>query len=435
MKYSRFSILLLAAVPAVCDDTQRNLSAFPNENGVAQTYVSTGTLDTTGPFFQSLGTNGRTCVSCHQPAEGWTITPQGVQQRFETTQGTDPIFRTNDGANCADADVSTVAARRAAYSLLLSKGLIRVELPVPAKADFNVLSVVNPYGCSDKQKVSVYRRPLPSTNLRFLTTVMWDGRESQAGNTLEQNLLHQANSATTGHAQGSDLAQAVRKQIVDFEMALTTAQIVGGTGKLDDRGFRGGAAALFGQQFFVGINDPLGPGVFNPNAFDIFPIASADNAGRQSIARGQQVFNNKPIAIRGVKGLNDDLGIETLAGTCTTCHNTPNVGNHSVPLAINIGVSDASRRTPDLPLFLLAKKNGRETIETSDPGRALITGRWEDIGKTKGPVLRALSGRGPYFHNGSAATLRDVVEFYETRFAIGLTAQEKADLVAFLASL
>jgi cytochrome c peroxidase len=58
-----------------------------------------------------------------------------------------------------------------------------------------------------------------------------------------------------------------------------------------------------------------------------------------------------------------------------------------------------------------------------------------DVNKFKGPILRGLASRAPYFHNGSAATLREVVEFYDTRFSIGLTPQEKADLVAFLRSL
>jgi cytochrome c peroxidase len=76
-----------------------------------------------------------------------------------------------------------------------------------------------------------------------------------------------------------------------------------------------------------------------------------------------------------------------------------------------------------------------EVIQTMDPGRALITGKWADIGKTKGPVLRGLPARAPYFHNGSAATLLDAVNFYETRFALGLTPSEKEDLVAFLSVL
>jgi cytochrome c peroxidase len=76
-----------------------------------------------------------------------------------------------------------------------------------------------------------------------------------------------------------------------------------------------------------------------------------------------------------------------------------------------------------------------ETVQTTDPGRALITGSWADIGKVKGPILRGLAARAPYFHNGSANTLSDVVTFYNTRFNIGFTDQEKEDLIAFLNSL
>jgi len=65
----------------------------------------------------------------------------------------------------------------------------------------------------------------------------------------------------------------------------------------------------------------------------------------------------------------------------------------------------------------------------------MITGKWADVSKFKGPILRALAARAPYFHNGSAATLEDVVQFYDRRFNIGLAAQEKADLVAFLRAL
>jgi cytochrome c peroxidase len=88
-----------------------------------------------------------------------------------------------------------------------------------------------------------------------------------------------------------------------------------------------------------------------------------------------------------------------------------------------------------MPLYTLRNKTTGEIVQTTDPGRALITGNWTDIGKFKGPVLRGVAGRAPYFHNGSAATLDQVVDFYNTRFNIGLSAQEHADLVAFLRSL
>ena len=65
----------------------------------------------------------------------------------------------------------------------------------------------------------------------------------------------------------------------------------------------------------------------------------------------------------------------------------------------------------------------------------MITGKWADIGKFKGPILRGLAPRAPYFHNGSAAGLADVVGFYHTRFNLNLTSQQAADLVTFLGTL
>jgi cytochrome c peroxidase len=70
-----------------------------------------------------------------------------------------------------------------------------------------------------------------------------------------------------------------------------------------------------------------------------------------------------------------------------------------------------------------------------DPGLAMITGKWADISKAKSPALRGLSSRAPYFHNGSAENLDQVLSFYQERFRINLTPQERADLKAFLSSL
>jgi cytochrome c peroxidase len=161
----------------------------------------------------------------------------------------------------------------------------------------------------------------------------------------------------------------------------------------------------------------------------------ATTGGQRAVARGQILFNSKPILIRGVKGLNDDLGVETIPGTCTTCHNTPNAGNHSIPMPLDIGVADAARRTPDMPLYTLRHKATGATLQTTDPGRALISGKWNDVARFKGPILRALATRAPYFHNGSAKDLNEAVDFYDVRFGIGLTPAEKADLVAFLRTL
>lgn len=422
----------------VADQLPVALRTFSNGAGQART-VTTASADPENPFFQSLGTNERACVTCHDPRDGWSITPSDAQRRFKADEF-DPLFRPNDGAVCPSADISTPDARRAAYGLLLSKGLIRVSMPVPDNADFTVVAIDDPYHCASTSDMALYRRPLPSTNLRFLSTVMWDGRESPAGRSLFDDLMSQAHDATLGHAQAAVVPTTSQlRDIVAYELGLHTAQSRdNGAGPLDTSGATGGPTALTTQPFFIGINDPFGTS-FNPRAFSLFDAWQSGGAAdsiagsRLAVARGEEIFNTRPITITGVAGLNDKVG-GAVVGTCTTCHDAPNVGNHSVALPIDIGVSSAARRTPDMPLYTIVCSNGRE-VQTTDPGRALITGRCDDIGKMKGPVLRGLSARAPYFHNGSAATLGDVVDFYESRFSLGLSPQEKQDLIAFLGAL
>jgi cytochrome c peroxidase len=416
-----------------------------------------GDLDLANPFFQDLGTNGRSCFTCHRPAEGWTITPQSVRERFDQSNGLDPIFRANDGSNCEGADISTPERRRDAFSLLLNRGLIRVGIDVPPGAEFVVEQVDDPYNCNAFiSTVSMYRRPLPSTNLRFLSAVMWDGRESSPNTSILQDLAKQADDATTGHAQASfqHLTPQEAREIVTFETGLVTAQQQDGqAGPVKADGAAGGALTLADQPFFIGINDPVGlnpsGAPFNTSAFTLFDgwthLAEARrgaiDASRRAIARGQQIFNTKPIVISGVAGLNQQTFSNgftvppSITGTCTTCHDSPNVGNHSVKAPLNIGLADAGKRTPDMPLYTLRSLATAERVQTTDPGRAMITGKWADIGKFKGPVLRGLAARAPYFHNGAASSLDVVVDFYEQRFSIGLTPLEKADLVAFLRAL
>jgi cytochrome c peroxidase len=468
----------------VLSDSQRALQ-FLDASGVITTQSRAGFVDFGNEFFQDLGANGRRCVSCHLPSMGWTITPAQVRVVFALTVGgarRDPfglgaIFRTNDGSNSPNAPVATLAQRRAAYSMLLSKGLIRVGLPIPAAADFALIAVDDPYGFASASELSLFRRPLPSTNLDFLSTVMWDGRETLAGSdhcniaaeggkcfaSIHMDLADQSNSATQGHAQAPlPLSVAQRESIVAFETQLATAQSWDRRARdLSAFGARGGPQAIFDQRTYYGINDNLGDYVtgapFTTTVFNLFAnwaFQSGDdvNEARRSIARGEVIFNSRQFTIAGVAGLNTDSPFNpplpaSFQGTCTTCHNTPNGGNHSIVAPLNIGLVDASRRTPDMPLYTLQQKcitnadgstsvgPGCRTQVVTDPGRALISGKFADIGKFKGPVLRGLAARAPYFHNGFAATLGEVVDFYNDRFGAGITGQDREDLIAFLQSL
>jgi cytochrome c peroxidase len=450
-----------------------------DSSGTIATFQPNGSTPTVNnAFFQNLGSNGRTCFTCHQAQDGWSLSAQDAQARFNSDPN-DPLFRRVDGATCPSADVSTLDAQRAAYSLLTNKGLIRIGLPMQSTMEFQILDVNDPYGCDNNPVtgltgsksgiLSFYRRPLPSTNLGFLSTIMWDGREP--------DLFQQSVDATLGHAQGNPPGPSPnqQQQIVTFEGCTTgnspltcaktpkgagifTAQIHdNNAGDLTADHANGGPVTLATKvtSFFMGLNDPLGSNPngapFNPMIFDVYNAWANLNgqgggvvAARGAIARGQQVFNSVAINITGVGGLNDLLNQPRISGSCGTCHDTPDVGDHSVKAPLNIGIANAGPNSPPaldisrLPVFTLWCTSGPlagKTFQVTDVGRGMISGKCADIGKVKGPVLRGLAARAPYFHNGSAATLSDVVEFYNQRFGIGLTVQQKADLVAFLNSL
>ena len=303
-------------------------------SGTIGTFQPNGaTFTNNNAFFQNLGTNGRTCFTCHQPQNGWTVSAAAVAERFAASGGADPIFRLVDGATCPSDDVSTAAAKQAAYQLLTEKGLIRIGLPLPAGVQFAVTRVDDPYNCNTNRVtgltstttgiVSTYRRPLPATNLGFLSTIMWDGREP--------SLTSQATDATLGHAQAKTAPNAAQlAEIVAFESGIFTAQAVDDqAGNLADGGATGGPIALSLQlpKFFIGVNDPLGNNPtgapFTSQIFDVFrpwlaPGSGDEVAARQSIARGEEVFNNTPIKITGVAGLNDVLNVPSIAGFCGT---------------------------------------------------------------------------------------------------------------------
>ena len=444
LKFAAMAVgLMVAQLTLTAQD--RNILPAKNPSGVAATMTTSGTFDFNNPFFKSLGTNGRACVTCHQPTEGWGVSAAGVQKRFKQSKGTDPIFRPVDGANCP---TNARPGDASAFSQLLNKGLLRIDTPLPANAEFSIEVAADPYNCSSPNDLSLYRRPLPATNLKFLSAVMWDGRETAPGKSIADDLTQQAIDATLGHAQAAAAPDTATAQAIrDFEINLFTAQVLDKhAGILFADGANGGPIALSQQAFFLGINDPLGGNptgaAFDQNVFSLFSSWTNSRKGnrdeqeaRASIARGEQLFNTMVIPISGVAGLNDATGQRVIMGTCGTCHNTPNVGDHSLSVPLNIGVTDASRRTPDQPLFTLINNATGERVQTTDPGRAMISGKWSDIGKFKGPVLRGLAARAPYFHNGSAATLLDVVNFYNDRFSIGMSEQQKADLAAFLRSL
>jgi len=384
----------------------------PDSSGKIATYQPGGpTTTSSNAFFQVLGTNGRSCFTCHQPQNAWSVSAESVQARFNATSGADPIFSLFDGATCPSDRVATLAEKQAAYALLTSRGLIRVGLPLPPNAQFEITHVDDPYGCSNNASVglagiySFYRRPLPTTNALFLVDYQWDGRQP--------DLKHQAITAALTHEQAKTApTDAQLKQIVDFESGIYTAQdFDADADSLTALSATGGPRALSKQKFQETVE-----------AFDLYAawanLTGTDKVtqARLSVARGEQLFNSN----------------------CSTCHNVQDAGDNFAGAFFNNGAADAGNILLDLsglPVFTVKCKLNGVSTQVTDLGRAMISGLCEDIGAFKVHTLRGLAARAPYFHNGGAATLEDAVRLESSLTDAGFTEQETLDVVNFLKTL
>jgi cytochrome c peroxidase len=475
-------IVLFVVAGAASASMIPNLLPFLDPAGFVSTFNTAGKIDTSAsnPFFENLGTNGRNCGTCHVAANAMGLSTDNIQERFHRTKGRDPLFADFDGANCPNSPRPDDAA---AHSLLLTAGLIRIPITLAANPQFQIRAVRDPYGCAvttnptnGSTTISLYRRPLPTTNLRFLSTIMFDGRESSTlllnnqatfMNNLVADLKQQAVDATTGHAQAvNPPTDAQQTAIVNFELGLFSSQMMDSrAGVLSENGAYGGPVRLSEQAYYPGMNDSLGADpagdAFNPTAMTLFDSwANSTMAARKDVAAGQAIFNSRPLTITNVRGLNDNAALgkpATIMGNCTTCHDTPNVGDHSLPLPLDISTghdpvneSDpliasglAQLSMPDLPVFEITGCPNpfapagapSEPIYTTDPGKGLLTGLCSDVNRIKGPILRGLAARAPYFHNGAAQNLNELVNFYNQRFQMNLSDNEKQQLISFLNSL
>ena len=382
-----------------------NDTALPNPGGAAATYSTTGRVALDNEFHSPQGTNGRHCATCHHPADGWSLRPETARRLFDETNGQHPLFNVVD-ANTPTSDVSTVESRRQSYSMLLQGKFVRIRRP-PADAEFEVIAAADPFQFATPDRLLFFRRPSPTANFRSVT-VMWDGANTVAGD-LFAGLSRQARGNVTGAQQGSPAADPVIRAIVDFELSLSHAQVsVPGVGRLDADGARGGPEAHARQGLVAG-------------RFDLYDAWTVHrDPGKRRIARGQRLFNDR----------NPGNG-----RSCLECHDAANNGQNVSGSLFDVGVSAAAFAAPDMAVYTLRNKATRETLQTTDPGLGFVTGRWADLNRFKTPNLRGLAARGPYFHNGVAATLADVVRIYEQTLGFDFSPAEEGDLAAFLNAL
>lgn len=377
---------------------------YENPDGQVRVANQNGPVHTAGhPFFEALGTNGRACITCHQPSNAMSVSAATIRERWEATDGKDPVFAAIDGSNCPSLDQTA----RSSHSLLLNRALFRIALPRPAKhAEFRIEVVSDPTGCNkNSDEISVYRRPRVAANLGSLVSgpegavLMADGREP--------TLRTQASTAAWIHEQAVAAPNAEQlRQILDFETQVFTAQIsdIRG-GMLDEKD----GPTMLGTGRLVSLG-PDSPGWLS---FAVWMKLANEvqQDFRASVARGSRVFASREFPMDGTMR------------TCASCHTS------GTTRWMDTGTG--TREAADLPTFRITCDNGR-VLYTHDPGRGLISGKCEDVGAIVIPQFRGLSARAPYFSNGTAATLRDVVDYYNDRYQAAFTEQEKRDLVNFL---
>lgn len=391
-------------VEELFDELPNNLP-LPSTNGFAASFHPAGSVDLSNNFFTAQGTNGRDCGTCHAPEDGWSLRPATVTLMFLFTGGTHPLFVNNLDTDSPTCDMSTVQSRWGCTTML-RQGLFTRKVSPPATRDYDVIAANDPFGVGTTSSLWFFRRPLPTANFRS-HTVMWDGANT-VGTSLRDGLIKQARGNVTGAQQGAPATDAVIFDIVDYELAMANAQIIGHqTGALDSAGANGGPEAASAQLLANG-------------RFDLFDAwANAGNPRRRAIYRGQEIFNNPNVAS---------------GKTCRGCHNAANNGQNVAGTLFDVGVS-----RPDLgpgkAVYTFQRRSDGAILTSTDPGRGIRSGNFADLNKFKTPNLRGLAARAPYFHNGIARDLGAVIDHYEVALGFDFTASEKADLVAFLNAL
>jgi len=475
----------------------RIVGNFPDSSGTFRNATNNpAVVSTSNSFFDAnLGTNGQACVTCHQPSQGFSVLVPFIRDQFAVSGGTDPLFRANDTATRPDADLSTLDKRRQAFQLALDLGLFRIGKTLPGTADFTVATqntarfglLPNPADpqSSGAPTLSLFRRPLATTNTRFDSVVLFDGRQNI------HNLRTQVKGAARTLMLGSAVTDAQADNAASLMTSVFTAQeTLQGAGSLSARGAHGGAdnlkdLATSPSAPCVPMTDPAQVGTFTPavpgstgcvssfidpftaRPFDLFTAWESlpAGSGRASVGNGERIFNTRNLSFPGFPPF-----------TCTACHTTTNIGNfpfvspnNAAPNAslfirygldspeflahlasLNPRLNSFVERTAGLPVYTINVQSipacgpailpnlttGEPMLVTlthsTDLGRAMVTGQCADLGGFKPPILRGLATRAPYFHNGAAATIEDLVNFYDTIFSMHLSSQERADLAAYL---
>ncbi|NUO49503.1 MAG: hypothetical protein HOV80_11670 [Polyangiaceae bacterium] len=138
--------------------------------------------------------------------------------------------------------------------------------------------------------------------------------------------------------------------------------------------------------------------------------------------------------------------VPSAQGICSHCHSGPMLNETNAFLLAPLPpgsrfftafVSELNKAGNEVKTFEVDNGDGTTTtIESPDPGRALITGNPAEANFFRIPTIWGAKDTAPYFHDNSAKTLEDLLQHYSDYFQIvglpALTAQEQSDIIAYM---
>jgi cytochrome c peroxidase len=422
---SASGLLVCSILAAACSSTSGSTADDPvgeaaSADGIGDVLVGARHFTKALP-----GTNGRSCATCHVPEDHFTLTPQHVKALYAKNPN-DPLFNRID-ADDPDAAVPT-------YNHLMA-GLVRVNITLADNldqidADGNVITNAD-------RTIAVWRGVPTNENVAFSAPYQYDGRFS----TLEI----QADHALLGHSQMNPPPSAqVLDQIADFELTLFSDIAAFQVGEAIQHGrtphtnpeldpltrhFPAGSDEAAGQALFQqtcakchgGPTTTVIGSAIDNNAF--FPIQNAD--GTIIIGGVNSIGIPFPTTFRtdlkfpehmGNYGLDTIALLRQLGGLPPGGLNpNPNFEGLTFPGYRIRFYTDATRTQKVVDMPPAPPGIGPTVIPAPyaiDPGRALITGNSYDWEGFKVLPLRGIAKTAPYFHDASAATLRDVLDIY-----------------------
>jgi hypothetical protein len=326
-------------------------------------------------FLPFPGGNGRSCATCHDPRDGWSLTPDTVEARWQALQrarqtdpcADDPLFRSIDADDGAHD-----------FTWLRTRALFRVRVPLPDRVQLT--------DDPEATEVFVLRAAAPLNMLKHTAPYQQD----RSADTLEEQAL----GAVTMHMEpSSPPSQEFLADVAAFQRHIFSSRRAAEVSRAIDAG--------------------------QPPRDDDPPLTPLEQRGKERFQDLCAGCHGGPAQVQNL----ENRIFPPFDGSTNPVSLNVVISN---PVPSGFGPSPVHGPAFDLPTqrFTVLLPDGTSTIlQSSDPGtvltdpRALETVAGNQVfNRFDVPQLRGINASAPYFHDHRARTLEEVMEHYQEFF-------------------